>query len=319
MQKNLARLKKIELRDVWKHEAIDFTNWLAQEENLDLLGEEIGFEIKLIKTEANVGTFKVDILAEEENTGRKIIVENQLEDTNHDHLGKIITYASGYNAEIIIWVVRDVREEHQRAIEWLNEHTDEKTGFFLIKIELWQIEESSPAPKFEIMASPNEWAKAIKANPAGGELSDTKLQQLDFWTKFKNFAQTKGQKISLRRPFPQHGYVVGIGSSAAHVELNIHSKENLLGCVMTIKSNKNLFNFLQERKKEIEKEIGEQAEWVDAAVSSRIKIKKEVDDIFSQNETENYFAWFYEKTVLFQKVFGKYFNEFKESELSQDS
>ena len=83
--------------------------------------------------------------------------------------------------------------------------------------------------------------KAIKANPAGGELSDTKLQQLDFWTKFKNFAQTKGQKISLRRPFPQHGYVVGIGSSAAHVELNIHSKENLLGCVMTIKSNKNLF------------------------------------------------------------------------------
>src|SRR3989344_6006021 len=105
MKQNLSKLNKVELRDVWGHEAIDFTNWLAIEENIDLLGEEIGVEIKLIKTEANVGTFKVDILAEEGSTGRKIIIENQLEDTNHDHLGKIITYASGYDAEIIIWVV----------------------------------------------------------------------------------------------------------------------------------------------------------------------------------------------------------------------
>lgn len=167
-----------------------------------MLGEEIGVEIKPIKTEANVGTFKVDILAEEGSTGRRIIIENQLEDTNHDHLGKIITYASGYDAEIIIWVVRDVREEHQRAIEWLNEHTDEKTGFFLIKVELWQIEGSNPAPKFEVMVSPNEWAKAIKASPTGGELSETKLQQLDFWTKFKNFVRTKDQRIRLQTPRP---------------------------------------------------------------------------------------------------------------------
>src|SRR3989344_6202469 len=108
MKKDLAKLQKIDLRDVWGIEP-DFTNWLAQKENLDLLGEEIGVDIKPIKTEANVGQFKVDILAEEESSGRKIIIENQLEDTNHDHLGKIITYASGYDAEIIIWVVRDVR------------------------------------------------------------------------------------------------------------------------------------------------------------------------------------------------------------------
>ena len=136
MKKNLAKLQKIDLRDVWGVEP-DFTNWLAQQENLDLLGKEIGVDIKLTKVEANVRNFKVDILAEEESSGRKIIIENQLEDTNHDHLGKIITYASGYDAEIIIWVVRDVREEHQRAVEWLNEHTDEKTGYFLLKVELW--------------------------------------------------------------------------------------------------------------------------------------------------------------------------------------
>ncbi len=310
MKKNLAKLQKIDLRDVWGIEP-DFTNWLAQQENLDLLGEEIGVEIKPIKMEASVGTFKVDILAEEESSGRKIIIENQLEDTNHDHLGKIITYASGYDAEIIIWVVRDVREEHQRAVEWLNEHTDEKTGYFLIKVELWQIEGSNPAPKFDVLVSPNEWAKVIKASPAGGELSDTKLQQLDFWTKFKGYVRTKDTHIRLQTPRPQHWYDVSMGSSEAHVALTINSRENLLGCEIYISRNKELFKFLQERKDEIKKEIGEQAEWVDAAVASRIKIKKEISDLFSQSEAENYFAWLYEKTTLFQKVFGRHFREFQ--------
>src|SRR3989339_1963783 len=181
-ENTLGKLKKVELREAWKHEASNFTQWLAQEENLALLGDEIGFDIKLLQTEAAVGSFSVDILAEEENTGRKIIIENQLEVTNHDHLGKIITYASGYDAEIIIWIVEDVRDEHQKAIEWLNEHTDENINFFLIKIELWQIEGSNPAPKFEIIVAPNEWAKAIKQSGATGELTDTKIQQLDFWT-----------------------------------------------------------------------------------------------------------------------------------------
>jgi len=310
MKKDLAKLQKIDLRDVWGIEP-DFTNWLAQKENLDLLSEEIGVDIKLTKIEANVGNFKVDILAEEESSGRKIIIENQLEDTNHDHLGKIITYASGYDAEIIIWVVRNVREEHQRAVEWLNEHTDEKTGYFLIKVELWQIEGSKPAPKFDVLVSPNEWAKAIKASPAGGELSNTKLQQLDFWTKFKGLVRAKDTRIRLQTPRPQHWYDVSMGSAEAHVALTINSRENLLGCEIYISRNKELFNFLQEHKDEIEKEIGEQAEWVDAAVASRIKIKKEISDLFSQNEAENYFAWLYEKTMLFQKVFGRYFREFQ--------
>lgn len=311
MKKPLSKLNKVELRDVWGHEAIDFTNWLAQTENLDALSEEIGVDIKLIKTEANVGRFSVDILAEEEASGRKIIIENQLEDTNHDHLGKIITYASGYDAEIIIWIVKDVRDEHQKAIEWLNEHTDEDISFFLIKIELWQIEGSNPAPKFEIMVSPNEWAKAIKTSPSNGELTDTKLQQLEFWNKFKNYVRENDTQIRLQTPRPQHWYDVSMGSSDGHVALTINSRENLIGCEVYISKNKDLFNFLRERKDEIEKEIGESIEWVDAAVASRMKIKKEVPDLFSQTEAENYFAWLYEKTVLFQQVFGKYFKEFK--------
>ncbi len=311
MQKNLSKLNKVELRDVWGHEAIDFTNWLAEQENLDALGEEIGIDIKLIKTEANVGKFSVDILAEEEASGRKIIIENQLEDTNHDHLGKIITYASGYDAEIIIWIARDVRDEHQKAIDWLNEHTDENIGFFLIKIELWQIEGSSPAPKFEIMVSPNEWAKAIKTSPTNGELTNTKLQQLEFWNRFKSYVRKNDTRIRLQTPRPQHWYDVSMGSSDGHVALTVNSRENLISCGVYINKNKDLFNFLRKQKDEIEKELGETAEFWEARVASGAWIHKEVIDIFDQNEAEKYFAWLYEKTVLFQKVFGKYFKEFK--------
>jgi len=311
VKKNLSKLSKIELREVWGHEATDFTSWLSQPENLDLLSEEIGVDIKLVQTEANVGRFNVDILAEEESSGRKIVIENQLEDTNHDHLGKIITYASGYDAEIIIWIVRDIREEHQKAVEWLNEHTDERISFFLIKLELWQIESSNPAPKFEVIVSPNEWAKAIKTSSTSGELTDTKLQQLDFWTKFKAFVRTKDTKIRLQTPRPQHWYNVAMGIADAHVALTINSRENLLGCEIYINRNKDLFKFLREQKEEIEKEVGEKVEWVDAPVASRVKIEKHVSDVFGQEEADNYFAWLYEKMVLFQKVFGRRFKEFK--------
>jgi hypothetical protein len=131
----LGKLKKVDLKNEWKHEAYDFSKWLAQQENLDMLSDEIGIGIQLIEREASVGKFNVDILAQEENSERKIIIENQLETTDHGHLGKIITYAAGYDAEIIIWIVKDVRDEHKKAIEWLNEHTDEKNSW--IKYFQW--------------------------------------------------------------------------------------------------------------------------------------------------------------------------------------
>jgi hypothetical protein len=311
MKKSLSKLTKVDLRDVWEHEALDFTRWLAEQENLEALSQEIGAEIKLIKTEASVGRFSVDILAEEEASGRKIIIENQLEDTNHDHLGKIITYASGYDAEIIIWIVKDVREEHQKAIDWLNEHTDENINFFLIKIELWQIEGSNPAPKFEIVASPNEWAKAIKESSTAGELTDRKIQQLEFWTKMKEYVSKIDHQIRLRSPRPQHWYNVSMGSSEAHIGLTVNSRESLIGCEVWINKDKELFNFLLEHKEDIERELGGKAEWVNSAVTSSIKIKKEVPGVFNPEEVEHYYAWLYEKTILCQKVFGKYFREYK--------
>lgn len=150
---NLDQLNRIDLRKVWPNEARDFTKWLSVESNLNMLGNAIGIELELVETESSVGSFNVDIYAQESGTGRKVVIENQLEDTNHDHLGKVITYAAGKGAEVVIWVVARARDEHRQAIEWLNQHTDSSFGFFLVEIELWSIGDSLLAPRFNVVNS----------------------------------------------------------------------------------------------------------------------------------------------------------------------
>ncbi|MBQ1968090.1 MAG: hypothetical protein II371_00660 [Flavobacteriales bacterium] len=149
---NLGKIKRIkDLRSVWQHEAKDFSKWLSQEDNLAELSDAIGVDMVLEERESAVGSFSVDLYAVEEGTERRIIIENQLEDTNHDHLGKLITYASGKGAEVIVWIVKRARDEHRQAIEWLNQNTGVNIGFFLVEIELWQINDSAVAPKFNVV------------------------------------------------------------------------------------------------------------------------------------------------------------------------
>lgn len=126
MKYNLDKLSKVELRDVWPHEALDFTKWLSEEPNLAILCSAVGIELELIETESSVGSFNVDIYAREAGTGRRVIIENQLEGTNHDHLGKVITYAAGKGAEVVVWVVARARDERRQAIEWLNQHNRQR-------------------------------------------------------------------------------------------------------------------------------------------------------------------------------------------------
>lgn len=303
----LGKLKKINLREEWKHEANDFTIWLSQEENLRLLGDEIGYEIVLLKTEAAVGNFNVDILAEEENTKKKIVIENQLEITDHDHLGKLITYASGHIASIAVWVVSDVREEHRKAIDWLNEHTDEDIDFYLLKIELWQIGESPYAPKFEIICKPNDWARSVKESSAPGTWSETSLDQLEFWTQFKIFAFENKATIRLQKPSPQHWTSIGIGNSEACISLTINSVRGLFACELYIHDNKELYAQLLSYKDEIEKELGEIPEWMElpGKKASRIKISTP-GDFKDKNRWNDYFRWLLSEAEKFHRVFPKY-------------
>ncbi|RMD78709.1 MAG: DUF4268 domain-containing protein [Lentisphaerae bacterium] len=302
----LGKLKKVDLRSVWENEARHFTQWLAKKENLSLLGEEIGIDIAFRETEATVGRYNVDILAEEENSGRKIVIENQLEITDHDHLGKIITYASGYDAEIIIWIVRDVRDEHKQAVDWLNEHTDSKVNFFIVKIELWQIGDSPVAPKFHIVSKPNDWAKAMR-NSTKGNLSDTGLLQFNFWTRFKEFATDHGTPLKLRKVFAKNYLDISYGHPKSHIALIADTRNREIRCEIYVSDSKATFKKFFEHREEIEKTIGEKLLWREMPrhKASRIVLKRKAD-IRDEGDWENQFRWLMENAEKFSKAFGKY-------------
>ena len=305
----LGMLEKIDLRNIWNHEALDFTNWLARPENLKLLSDEVGIEINLITTEARVhdSDFHVDILAEELNTGKKIIIENQLEETNHNHLGKLITYASGLEAEIIIWIVKNVREEHRQAIDWLNEHSDGKIKFFVIRMELWKIGDSLPAPKFYIISNPNDWAKEVRESVEDSEMSETKLLQLEFWKKFKEYAEANHTLLRFKSPRPQHWYTVAIGSSKAYISFTVDTREGLVSCAIYIPHFKDLFMDLELKKEEIEEKLGTTLEWMklEEKKASRIRLSSHID-ITQKVTWKSAFEWLQIWGEKFQKVFGEY-------------
>ncbi|MCS5420291.1 MULTISPECIES: DUF4268 domain-containing protein [Psychrilyobacter] len=304
----LGKLEKVELRDVWKHEAIDFTKWLAKEKNIDLLSDTIGIDIEVIETEASVGSFNVDILARDSSTDSKIIIENQLERTDHDHLGKIITYASGYDAETIIWLVKDAKDEHKKAIEWLNNHLDEKINMFLIRIEVWKIGDSQPAPRFSVLESPNNWAKVIKSSSNSGkrELTDTKKLQLEFWTNLKEYGEDNYSSLKFRTVRSQNCYNLSAGSSLYYILLTENSKTKQLGVGIYIYRDKDCYRNFFEKKREIEKELEFNLEWQELIdkKASKIIIYKEFDIKNKESWVEGY-NWLLDKAQKMKLVFGK--------------
>jgi hypothetical protein len=307
MEINLSRLKKVDLREAWAHEAYDFTEWLANEDNIELLGDEIGIEISVLETEASVGRFSVDILAEESNKGNDIIIENQLEKTNHDHLGKIITYAAGVEADIVIWIVKESQEEHQKAIQWLNEGTNNDISFFLVQIELWQIDDSNYAPKINVIEKPNYWSKEVKSGVENAKLTETKRMQLEFWTELKQYAEDRGENIGFRKPYPQNWYDISFGVSDAHISLTVNTRENETACEIYIPNSPETFDMLYEHKEEIESDIGESLDWQELPEkkASRIKLIKDFS-ITNEDDWSEAFEWMIKHVKLFENVFSQY-------------
>lgn len=275
---NLGTLKKItDLRSIWPHEALNFTPWVA--ENVDLLADAVGLDITVDETESSVGDFNVDIYASETGTDRKIIIENQLEDTDHDHLGKLITYASGKGADVVIWVVKHAREEHKAAVEWLNNHTDDKIGFFLCEIKLFQIGDSQIAPAFTVVERPNDWTKEIRKTASA---NSTQQQRLEYWQAFNDYAFTDAnfsRIFNKRKPTTDHWMDFSIGSSACHIAVSQIQKRKAVDVELYINDDKELFKSLFAHKDEIEKNMEMELEWKELPErkASRILIKKTVD------------------------------------------
>ena len=301
----LGKLEKIkDLRSVWQHEANDFTRWLSEEENLNTLGEEIGIDIELLSTEAKTGSFSADILAVESNTNNKIIIENQLESTDHDHLGKIITYASGHDAKTIVWIVKEAREEHRQAIDWLNEHTDEEINIFLCKIELWKIGDSEMAPKFQVISSPNNWTKTIKRSGTG-DVADINMVQYDYWTKVNDEIDKNYPMFNSRKPLGQPWHDLAIGRPLAHIKLIFNTQISTMKVNLTIPDSKEFFDYLYDSKDEIESELGYELNWkrLDDKKVSHIEIMKKSDITDYSNWDEN-IKWHLTKASDFYNVFA---------------
>jgi len=305
---DLGKLTKIaDLRTIWKHEEKDFSPWLAKEENLRILSNEIGIDIVSEELESSVGGFSVDIFGVEDGTNRRIIIENQLEDTNHDHLGKIITYAAGKDAEVIIWIVKKARDEHRQAVDWLNNHTDEKIGIFLIEIEIWQIGDSLPAPKFNVVSQPNDFVKIMKT----GGLSETKQLQYEFWRGFVDYANSDLSPLKMspgRKPRPQHWYNVAIGNADALISLTVNTKTKVISAEIYITDNKDLFKTYFDNKNQIEDELGFQMDWqpIPDGKACRI-IVSTTGDISKKGKWPEYFNWLAEKATKLKDVFVKYY------------
>ena len=275
---NLGTLKEItDLRSIWPHEALNFTPWVV--ENVDLLADAVGLDITVDETESSVGDFNVDIYASETGTDRKIIIENQLEDTDHDHLGKLITYASGKGADVVIWVVKHAREEHKAAVEWLNNHTDDKIGFFLCEIKLFQIGDSQIAPAFTVVERPNDWTKEIRKTASA---NSTQQQRLEYWQAFNDYAFSDAnfsRIFNKRKPTTDHWMDFSIGSSACHIAVSQIQKRKAVDVELYINDDKELFKSLFAHKDEIEKNMEMELEWKELPErkASRILIEKTVD------------------------------------------
>jgi hypothetical protein len=301
---DLAVLQRVpDLRSVWKHEARDFTKWLSEEDNLALLGDTIGLELELVETESSVGSFNADVVALEVGTDRKVIIENQLEDSNHSHLGQIITYASGKDASVVIWIVSKARDEHAQAIDWLNAHTDENIGFFLLEIELWQIGDSPPAPRFNVVERPNEWGKSIKQ--AEG-LTKAQKAQLAYWLEYNSIARQTPDFLKLFSPQKaraQHWTNLAIGSSAYHMNLLVNTQKKRIGVEFNISDDKSIY---ERVKKDLEDYAQEQglaySLWGAKTKSSGIQIFKEKCDIKKDTDKWGAFiAWQMDAAVHLRK------------------
>lgn len=257
----LGKLKEVDIRKVWQHEQYDFSNWLSKDDNINQLGDTLNLSLTDVETEKFVGSYRCDIICKDEITGKNVLIENQLEPTNHDHLGKIITYASGLDASVIIWIVEAAKEEHSSAIEWLNKHTDGDVSFFLIEVHAYTIGDSKPAPYFKIIQQPNDFVKQVKNISKNTELNDSQSNRLEFWNRFNDMLDKMGRPFNKRKATADHWYSVAVGSSQCHISIDLVNREHKIRISMWIPNNKELYDTFYLNKDSIEKSLGYLISW----------------------------------------------------------
>ena len=309
MKKALGTLEKVELREVWESENEDFTPWLAREENINKLGQKIGLDLEVEAQEKRVGKFRADILCKDINTDNWVLIENQLEKTNHGHHGQLLTYATGLDAVTIVWVAATFNEEHKATLDWLNKITDENYNFFGLEIELYKIEDSKIAPKFNLVCQPDNWSQSISREAKRieqGEVSETKLKQYKFWTELGKELQAADTPLKLQKVYPQHWTNIAVGKTGVHLGATFNTQQERVSAQLYIIKNKNWFKELESQKDIIEKELGEKLSWqlLPEKAASRIALYRSNSDIENTDDWKEMLKWLVLKLEKLRIVFS---------------
>lgn len=302
----LGRLNPVDLRTVWQNEAGHFTPWLAREDNLELLADTLGMDLELLSQEHGVGPFRADIVCKDTADGTLVLIENQLERTDHTHLGQLLTYAAGVDAVTIVWIAERFTEEHRAALDWLNENTGEKISFFGLEIELWRIGNSPVAPKFNIVSKPNDWTKSGGGGAgSGGGVGETQLRQQRYWAAFREFLAERRSVLKPHKALAQHWLTFPIGRSHCQLSALVHTPKRRIGAELYLegKTAKGWFRALKSQQPQIEEQFGGPLDWQELPEkeASRIIVVREnttLDDPSKWPEQHQWLAETLERLLL---------------------
>lgn len=307
----LGKVERVDLRIAWPNEASHFTPWLASEEGLELLQDTLDMDLEVEATEKFVGPFKADILAKRTDTtdDHWVLIENQLEKTDHRHLGQLLTYAAGLDAATIIWVAERFSDEHRAALDWLNDITGDKFEFFGLEIELWKIGNSDPAPQLNIIAEPNEWSREVTQG-AENQVSDLKQQQHRFWQGVRSRLLEKKSKVRPQKAHPQHWADYRLGRADTWLSATINSSKKYVSVEFSFRGppGKVWFEEMLAQKDEVEAKFGHPLSWqrLDGRKQSRIALYFENSDPTQEAEWPAQQAWVVDQLERFYGIFQPY-------------
>lgn len=306
---DLGTLDSVNLREVWQNEAADFTPWLA--DNLDSLGDALQMDIDTedVDTEVSVGKYSADILCRDASDNSRIVIENQFDSTDHDHLGKLLTYASGLDSDppvsSVIWISESFNDEHRSTLDWLNRISHDEIRFFGVTIELLKIEGSKPAPRFNIVVSPNDWTKTVRAS-SSGEVSDLERQYYQFWTDLREYLLRSTTRLKPRSPSPRSYFSFSIGKAGFALPCILSQQKKQLHVVLQIKGKDPSyhFNLLKQQKSAIEEKIGSPLKWQGKTKGRAYKISLiKSGDPTDESDRENQIKWMAQTLNKFDNAF----------------
>ena len=303
---NLGRLRKVAPRTVWEHEALTFTPWLL--DNVDVLSDLLGMELELQVAEHSVGGFSLDLLGRDLSDESVVIVENQLEQSDHMHLGQILTYAAGTRPRTTVWINTGFRPEHRAALDWLNEHTDPDTRFFGIEIEVVRIGDSAPAPNFKLVVEPNDFQKKVKAATAAGPKTEQSKLYERFWEQFRGRVVTEHPEWGARGGTRTVGWS-DVPTGASGTTLCSIFRGGSLRLELIFKASDpalNLARFvgLHAKKGEFEQELGESAAWdeMPGSKGARVYVTSSFDGVADQDNWPTMMDWLLDQHVRFKRA-----------------